>query len=362
MSAWPFYDPQRVSSSLGAVGNVLAATAVRWDSIQYLDIAHHGYASRGDTVFFPFYPLTIRLVGSVIGSYTVAGILISLTAFAAALVALHLLTEIELGPGAADATVYILAFAPLSFFFTAVYTESLFLAISVCAVLAARNDRWGVAAVLGGLAAITRVPGILLTLPLAWIFVQRHGVRDRRIAWLLLGPLSLLSFLAYLHHRGYSWLAPITNQTGPQYGHQLAGPLSTVAQAVSAGVSGFAAILRGTPVIKPELPLGLLSFSAESVELLLALVLALVALGIAFRRLPMAYAVYALAVVVVCVWSPTVNQPLQSFDRYTLTIFPLWMAAGSVLSRRRLLVPLVFLESALLAFYSFVAAAWFFIS
>jgi hypothetical protein len=135
-----------------------------------------------------------------------------------------------------------------------------------------------------------------------------------------------------------------------------------VAKAVSSGVSGFAAIVRGTPIIKPDLPFGLLSFPAESVELLIALVAALVALGIAFRRLPMAYAVYALAVILVCVYSPTVNQPLQSFDRYTLVIFPLWMAAGSLLSRRRLLVPILCLESILLAFYSFTAAAWFFIA
>lgn len=362
MSIWSLYDPQRVSSSLGAVGNVLAATAVRWDSIHYLSIAHQGYKSAPDTVFFPIYPLTIRLLGSLFGSYTVAGIVISLVSFAVALVALHRLTEIELGVRAADATVFILAFAPLSFYFGAVYTESLFLALSVSAVLAARTDRWWLAGVLGGLAAITRLPGILLTLPLGWMFIERHGVRDRRVLWLLLGPACLVSFLAYLHQHGYGWLAPIANQTGAQYAHRLAGPISTVAQAVSAGVSGIAAIGRGTPIIRPDLPFGLLSFPAESIELLLTLMVALVALGIAFRRLPMPYAVYALAVILVCVWSPTVNQPLQSFDRYALAIFPLWMAAGSLLSDRRLLVPIIIVESSLLAFYSFVAAAWFFIA
>jgi hypothetical protein len=362
MAIWQLYDPQRISSSLGRVGDVLTATAVRWDAIHYLAIAHDGYLLKPDTVFFPLYPVIVHFVGDVIGSYPVAGIVISLVAFVIALLAVHRLTTIELGPRAAEATVYILAFAPLSFFFTADYTESLFLALSVGAVLAARRDRWAIAGLLAGLAAITRVPGILVTLPLAWMFIARHGIRDRRILYLLAGPLALLAFLGYLHHDGYGWLAPIDNQTGPQYAHRLAGPFSTVGAAVSAGVSGMAAIVRGTPIIRPELPFGLLSFSAESVELLLVLVVALVALVVTFRRLPAAYGVYSLAVIVVCVYSPTVNQPLQAFDRYTLTIFPLWMATASVLSRRRRLVPFVCLEAALLAFYSFVAAAWFFIA
>ncbi len=363
MGLWPLYDPQRVSTSLGSVGNVIAATAVRWDAIHYLAIAHDGYKSAGDTVFFPFYPLTIRLLGEVVGSDAVAGMLISLASFGLALFVIHRLAEKELGSRAADATVFILALAPLSLFFSAVYTESLFFALCVCAVTAAHSDRWIAAGVLAGLAAITRVPGVLLTLMLAWMFVKRHDVRDRRLLCLLLGPLCLASFLAYLHSLGYGWLAPITNQTGAQYAHRLAGPISTLAQAISAGVSGMAAIPRGTPILKPDLPFGLLSFPAESVELLLALLLAIAALVMTFRRLPVEYGLYSLIVILVCVYSPTVNQPLQAFDRYALTIFPLWVAAGSFLSqKRRLLMVVVSIEAGLLAFYSFVAAAWFFIA
>ena len=69
--------------------------------------------------------------------------------------------------------------------------------------------------------------------------------------------------------------------------------------------------------------------------LLAVLVIAVLALVVAFRRLPLAYGAYAGAALLVCIWSPVAGQPLKSLDRYTLTIFPLWMAAGAWMSERR---------------------------
>src|ERR1700761_7096449 len=138
---WQAFDPTHLTSRLGALGNVLAAPAVRWDSIHYLAIAQRGYARPGDAVFFPLYPLLIRALGFVVGSDPLAGVLISAACLAVAMTLLHRLTELELGRPAADATVLLLAFAPMSFFFTAVYTESLFLALSLGCVYAARRER-----------------------------------------------------------------------------------------------------------------------------------------------------------------------------------------------------------------------------
>lgn len=362
MRIWYLYDPLRVSSSLGSVGNVLAATAVRWDAIHYLLIAQHGYAGSSETVFYPLYPLLIRIFSLVLGSEVLAGMLISAVSFCVALTLLHRLTELELSRSAADATVLLLAFAPLSFFFTAVYTESLFLALSVGAVYAARCDRWALAGILAALSAVTRVPGILIVVLLACLYVRQSRHLDRLIAWLLLAPLALGSFLAYLAARGYGWLAPIKDQTGPQYAHRLAGPLSTVISAIHAGVSGVVATIGGKRIFAPAIPLGPFSPQFQSVVLLAVLVLATAALAVAFRRLPAAYGVYSLLVLLVCVYSPTVNQPLQALDRYTLTIFPLWMAAGDWLCRRRAVVPTVLLGACLLAFYAFEAATWIFIA
>jgi hypothetical protein len=111
------------------------------------------------------------------------------------------------------------------------------------------------------------------------------------------------------------------------------------------------------PVYQPSIG-GPFMPGAESILLLLVLAIALGALVAAFRRLPVAYGAYALAVLVVCTWSPVAGQPLKSVDRYTLTIFPLWMVAGAWVSERRLTRAVVVVSAGLLAFWTFQFATW----
>jgi hypothetical protein len=97
--------------------------------------------------------------------------------------------------------------------------------------------------------------------------------------------------------------------------------------------------------------------------LLGVLVLAAAALVACSRRLPVEYAAYAGVVLLACISTPDVGQPLWSLDRYTLTIFPLWMAAGAWLSRRKVALPAVVLcGSALLVFYAAQFASWAFVA
>lgn len=359
---WSAFDPLQLSSSLGHVGNAVAATGLRWDSIHYLNIAAHGYLDRSETVFFPLYPLLIRAVSPVLGSAVVAGFFISLLAFGIGLTLLHRLTELELGRPAADAAVLLLAFAPLAYFFSAIYSESVFLALSVGATYAARRGRWGVAGVLAALSAVARIPGILLVVLLAGLYLRQNRRVGLRMAWLLLAPVCLGGFLAYLAHRGYGWLAPITNQIGKEHAHRLTGPLANVVSAIKAGAHGAAVTARGQSVFASPLPFGPFSGPFESLVLLVVLLLAAGALLLTFRRLPVEYGIYGTLTLLVCVYSPTIVQPLQSMDRYTLTIFPLWMAAGSWLSDRRAVLWVAVLSACLLAFYSYEAARWFFIA
>jgi len=353
---WWFFDPARVSERLGGLGNALAAPAVRWDSIHYLSIAQHGYASAESTSFFPLYPLLMRAGGVVLGSDTVAGVVISLAALVIALVLLHRLTSLELGQRVADVTVALVAFAPLSLFFSAVYTESLFLALSVGSVYAARRGRWRLACGLAALAGATRVTGVGLGVPLAIMYFRERRGLDRGVLWLAAVPAGLLAYLGYLAARGYGFLAPFAQESSAQYGRQMAGPLSTLLAAVHAASAGVRS-LAIQPVYLPSIG-GPFTQGSESILLLIVLVLAAGALVATFRRLPVAYGAYSLAVLVVCVWNPVPDQPLKSVDRYILTIFPLWMAAGAWISERRLTRAVLLVSAALLAFWSYEFATW----
>lgn len=353
---WAAIDPGRLTLSFGPLGNALTASMIRWDSIGYLNIAAHGYTQKGETILFGFYPLLISALGAVIGSYVISGILISWVSFGVALVLLHRLTNLELGPRAADATVLLLAFAPLSLFFTAVYTESLFLVLSVGAIYAARHDRLVPAALLAAMATVTRVTGILLVVPIAIMAFERRRRFDPRLLLLALSPAALAGFFAYLHQHGYGWLAPIRNQQA----HHTGGPVATVVAAARFAVNGVSGILSGDKPLATAV--GPISLPLQSIILFAVLMIGVAALLIAWRRLPLAYTAYAALALLACISSQTIIQPLLSVDRYQLTIFPLWMAAGAWLTERGALKPVLLISGLLLLFYSASFATWAYIA
>jgi hypothetical protein len=340
-----------LSMHFGAVGNALVGPATRFDAAYYLSIASHGYASKSVLpVFFPLYPLLIHGLSYLTGSDAIAGVAISWASFGVALVLLHRLAELELGKRAADATVLLLAFTPLSFFFTAVYTESLFLLLSVGTIYAARRERWALAGILGALATLTRVTGILLVVPILIMHLPSRRRPGRHLGWVLLMPAALVGYLAFLAASGFSWLAPFQDEA--HWDRVSTGPIGGITSAVATAIQSTAAIVRGSQPIYDPTRYGPLSPAAESVFLLLILLLAGVILVSCLRRLPLEYGAYGAMALMMCVSSPVVQQPLVSLDRYVLTIFPLYMAAGAWIAKRHLERPAVLIGAILLAFYT----------
>ncbi|MFZ0042390.1 MAG: mannosyltransferase family protein [Solirubrobacteraceae bacterium] len=335
--------------TLGPVGNLLAGSVDRFDADWYVWVANHGFSgSNGSLAFFPLYPLLMRVGSFVTRSEVIAGAVISAACFMAALVMLHRLTELELGRKPADATVLLLAFAPLSFFFTAVYTESLFLMLSVATVLAARRGHWRLACALGALATLARPTGLMLVVALGVMRIrERRGV-DRGLAWVLALPAALIAYLSVLAASGYSFMGPFQAQS--HWHRSMIGPFLGVVDAIGWAAIRLGRIAHGTPFYHPSYE-GPFTLAGQSLVLLAVLVIACLALY-GCRRLPLEYGAYAAAVLLLVLSSPWSGQPLESFDRFTLTIFPLWMAGGAWLARRRLVVPVLAVSSVLLVFYT----------
>ena len=82
--------------------------------------------------FWPLYPLLVGL-GHLLSGWSVqlVGVVLSHLAFLPALVLLHRLVRLDFGAAAAGRTVWLVALFPTAFFFSAVYTESLFLFLTV---------------------------------------------------------------------------------------------------------------------------------------------------------------------------------------------------------------------------------------
>jgi hypothetical protein len=352
----------RQARALGAVGSALAASADRFDAGYYLNLATVGYdkAHPGWVAFYPAYPELIRIVAVLTRSPVLAGGLVSLTSFAVALVLLHRLTERELGRPAAEATSLLLCFAPLSFFFSAVYTESLFLALTVATFYAARTDRWRLACALAAAATLTRPTGILLVAVLC-ITWRRSRAPRRELVLAGLAPAALLGWMVTLSALGFGMTSLFRVQR-TQWHRVTVTPLEGLAAALASMARGLAALLRGGTIYHPAI-IGPFTPHAQDVLLGGILILCLVLLEVCRRTLRAEYTVYAALVILVCLSSPEQGEPLWSFDRFALTIFPLWMVAGALLARhRRLLAPVLVLCAAGLVFYTMQFSSWAFIA
>jgi hypothetical protein len=358
------FDPGGVTRPFGALGDLLVGPAARWDAVWYLNIANDGYGANDDRdAFFPLYPLLVRGGGWLCGSPVAAGIAISLVAFLVALAALHRLAVLEVGAEGARWAVLALAFFPGSLWFSAVYSESLFLMVSVGAVLCARRERWAAAALLGALGAATRSAGLLLAIPLAllWFDAWRAGrARLRTAAWLGVVPLGLAAFCGYLALDGASAGAPFSAQD--TWHRTLAGPWAGVADGASAAWDGVRQLVHGPP--PPTYFDGAagdaMAIGRHNVALFLCLVVAVPALIGALRRLPLAHGAYAFCALLLPLSYPVGPQPLMSLPRFLAVLYPLflwlgwWLARGS--SWRRAVVLGVF--AAALAACSALFATW----
>jgi len=292
---------------------------VRFDSGWYLTIVRDGYsydpAKVSNIVFFPLYPLAVSLFGYVGLPDEVAGLLISnLCALGFSLMLFKLLS-LDFSPSDSKrAALYVLIF-PVSFFFSAVYAESLFLFLTVSSFYFARKSNWLAAGVLGGLAALTRGPGFLIFLPLAFEYLEQkrfdlRQVRPNALA-LLLVPLGTLLFMAYCQAQFGDALA---------FSHNIVvwnGPHALGLKSLDL----FSTFFRQSPKEAP--------FPMNYVYLSTAL--SAIAISFAsFKFLRKSYAIYA----VLLVFTAFSLGRLDAAMRYMAVIFPLF-ATLAILGRNR---------------------------
>ena len=343
--------------------------------------------------FFPLYPALIHALAWITRSDLVAGVLISLVAFAVALVLLHRLVLLDFGEDVAEATVMLIAFCPVAFFFSAVYTESLFLALSVGAIYAARRERWlRRAGLLGGfLQQRTRATaGVALILPVAVIYLYgpraagtagtarrtRWGLRPgavspacgrccratgcalERIPGLLPIPAGLAAYLGYLWISYGDPLAPFRAES-IWYRHSTF-PYTTIWHAARQAWEGVVQLFQGPngPGHVPDYTQSVISAALQDVYLFLFLVLGVIGLFGVFWSLGASYGFYTLVMLVLALSDPVSLQPLASLPRYELIIFPLFIWGARLLTRWRLVPYAIPALAVLLGLFTVEFATW----
>ncbi|RIV28593.1 hypothetical protein D2Q93_02240 [Alicyclobacillaceae bacterium I2511] len=155
---------------------LLISGYAHWDSSWFIQIAQTGYTRKLQTAFWPLYPALMHMFHLVFGiSYQAAGIVISLVFFVVALDWFGLAVAEVFERKTAYYAMALLAFFPTSYYFAAVYSESLFVALSAAVFYFSRTRRFGIASMAVLLAALTRNTGILLVGILAVEVVRAQG-------------------------------------------------------------------------------------------------------------------------------------------------------------------------------------------
>jgi hypothetical protein len=335
----------RVSSH--EVANMLA----RWDTFFYYTIATDGYRwdpsvfQHYNVVFFPLYPLLMRWGGFVLGGHPlIAGLMISLTAFAGALALLYRLARLELGDDYGWRVILLMSTFPYALYFSAVYTESLFLFLSVGAFYAMRRRRPGWAAACGLAAGLTRPNGFWLALPLAllacWPPVDTASTGDRRPASVpllllvagvpILGVLIYSAFLqlrfgdpiAWVHGQA-AWGVPLMLRRGAPDPIKLAGEAAIKPIEVITWTGNIAAFCAATYAVRPI-----------------------------SKRLGPAYGAW----IVVNIFPPVAAHLFMSLGRFISVLFPFFFWLAIRIPRERL--PRV---AAIFAAGQVMLAIWFFL-
>lgn len=340
--------PVRAEVFEGWLGHLVNPWA-HWDGVWFVKIATSGYAEDGgSTAFFPLYPSLLRYVGVLFaGNLVVTGIAISLVCYLISAWLLYRLVRADFDAHLAARVVVYFAISPLSFFFQAVYTESLFLMLSLACFVFAREGRLRLAGVVGLLAVLTRSTGVLLLIPMTYYYYQHRDWNLRRtdshVANLLMIPEGLLIWMTYLSLAFANPFSFAGAQT--QWARMLAAPNYTIGRAALAALNGvrqFVTTEYAALSLRLSEAWSALDLAAANIIAFAALVLTALLLWYGARRLPPAYSLYALASLVFPLFFPAQSMPLMSYPRFALTVFPLYVAlALFTRSRPRLHVAVV---------------------
>ena len=190
------YEPQlnEWESNFGYIGKWLA-----FDSEHYLKIANEGYHAQ-ITAFFPLYPLLMKFLSSLTGlPLEYSGIIISNVSFLLALFMFYKLLLLEKEDN--FYSIILLVFSPITIYFLSIYTESLFLFLTISSFYLIRKKKWASAAIVIGIASLTRNSGVVLYL--CWLieYITEKGWKNgivEHLNGLITGGLLMISYPLFL--------------------------------------------------------------------------------------------------------------------------------------------------------------------
>jgi len=328
---FPYYQERLIASGLPhfiwSFGN--------FDGVHYLGIAKDAYAYQYTQVFFPLYPLLIRLVSLLtFGNLLIAGLLISNIAFFVSLVIFYKLVNKYHGEKIAFWSCLFLLSFPTSFYFGAIYTEGIFFLLIISVFYLFYKKKILLASILGSFASATRLVGLFL---IPAISLKKN---IQSIIPILIAPLGFLAYVLYLKIEFNNPLYFVSAQT--IFGQERSTTQIILLPQVFWRYLKILATTNGLTFANAAFELGI------TISILTLLVLS-------YRRVKTEWLIFSFLAVLM----PTFTGTLASMPRYVLIAFPVYILLASIKSLIiKILIVIVFSVLLIITTVLFTQGYW----
>lgn len=381
-ASWAYSQPLAPMSGLA---HYLVEPMRHWDGSWYRLVAVTGYEPMGSfpakAAFWPLFPWLMDYGSRFTGlSPESIGYIISNVAFALALVLLYQLVSMDLSVDVARRSLWAIALFPTALFFTAVYTESLFLLLSVGCLLAARKGEWWLAGIIGLLAALTRSAGVMLLAPMGILFLRQYGTDLRRwfptavpAALPALGPILYGWHLTRSGMQFFDWInvqwqwnrfraMPWETFECATVGCTAEVPNLGTFEARGVDWSWVSRLLDSPTWSTITAPTFRDAFARGDWLELVVTIGAFLLLVAGIKKIPLYYFALVLPPLIVPLFSPSTVHPLMSIPRFVLPMFPLFVVIALYVTNRRAGITLGVVSALGMAILSMQFANWYWVS
>ena len=280
----------------------------RFDANWYTVIAETGYGSiRGDIHFPPIFPLLIRILMPLFGNAFLAGLFIS---HLATLYAIKLLFDVLCEWGEerfAKRAIFFMLVFPTSFFLFSAYTESLFMVAALLSFKQMKEHHWAWSGFWVFCAILTRLQGIALIIPMAYLICLERPFLRKPSYWFGLA-IPILGGIFYLFLRSRQVTRDIVPFMEIDLHARLVPPWENYWYALQTLASA---------------KFTLVDFLNWAVVTLFIILLVS-----GWRRIPLEYNLYSAVSLMILLIRIVETQPLNSMLRYSLTLFPSFFILG----------------------------------
>jgi len=315
----------------------------RWDTIHYQAISIYGYKAFDSALFAPpLYPFLIHLLTPLTSNNSlIAAILISNIAFLFSLYILYIIAFLKYrNEKQALKIIYILLLFPLSFFFFAAYTESLFFLFFLITIYFLQHKKWVYASIFSGLSTLTRVTGIVVFgLLIALLIIEIYHTKDiKPIFSIAIGGMIALIFPLYVYF--------VMNM-----------PIISIFQAIARGgriaLPGLNVIVAIKKIIQ-----GNMLF--ENILEISSLILLIYLIMAGWKNYSLLYRLLSALFLLFYLTRLGNPQPLIGMARYIIVVVPIYFTLGDMIENQNIKKPLLFIALFLQLFLSgqFAIGGW----